>query len=256
MDAASTDAPARGRTIAFRIVAALGGLLFVAANVVFNVASLTDSDGAGIHVVHNMGGLAGFSFLFGIPMLLLAWRPRQVALLRLVVATGLASIIGALLAGVLFTNLLIPPIVAVVLLLLASDRVEMFRLGSPAMVLLALVFIAAIPVVVQALHQAALQGGRTVGDEHIEMFHYAGMAITYLAFVLCGAIAAFPGRAVRTARVLVGLGGAALTITQLAKPDALGSVDAVWAAAGLVLSIVYLAYGYSNAQPVAEGTDT
>ena len=93
-----------------------------------------------------------------------------------------------------------------------------------------------------------------MGDAHTEMLHYAGMAVAYLSFVLAGLVAAFPGRAVRTARVLIGLGGAALTITQLAKPDALGSVDAVWAAAGLVVSVVYLAYGWVNAQPGVEAT--
>ena len=162
--------------------------------------------------------------------------------------------IGALLSGVLLTYLLILPIVVVVLLALAPDRAEVFRLGSPALILLALTFIAAIPLVIEALDQADLQGGHTTGDAHIEMLHYAGMAVAYLSFVLAGFIAAFPGRAVRTARVLVGLGGAVLTITQLAKPDALGSVDAVWAAAGLVVSVVYLAYGWVNAQPGVEVT--
>ena len=253
MDASNTTTPARGMTIAFRIVAAIGGLLFTVPNIVFNAQSLADSNGNGVHVVHNMAGLASFTFLGGIPMLLLAWRPRQVALLRLVVATGLATLIGALLSGVLLTSLLIPPVVAVVLVLLSPDRAEVFRLGSPAIILLALTFIAAIPLVIEALQQADLQGGRTTGDPHIEMFHYAGMAITYLSLLLCGAIAAFPGRAVRSARVLVGLGGAVLTATQLAKPHALGSIDAIWASAGLVLSVVYLAYGYVNAQPAGDG---
>jgi len=256
MDDSKTTTPTRGMTIAFRIVAAIGGFLFTVPNIVFNAQSLADSNGDGIHVVHNMAGLASFTFLGGIPMLLLAWRPRQVALLRLVVATGLATVIGALLSGVLLTSLLIPPVVAVVLVLLSPNRVEVFRLGSPAIVLLALTFIAAIPLVIEALQQADLQGGRTTGDPHIEMFHYAGMAITYVSFVLAGFMAAFPGRAVRTARVLVGLGGAALTATQLAKPHALGSVDAIWAAAGLVVSVVYLVYGWVNVQPLADGIET
>ena len=249
---AQNDGSRTGPTLAFRIVAAIGGVFFAVPTIVFNVGSLTDSNGDGIHVVHNMGSLASFTFLAGIPMILLAWRPRQVALLRLVTATGLATLIGGLLSGVLLTYLLILPVVVVVLLALAPDRAEAFRLGSPALILLALTFIAAIPLVVEAVDQADLQGGHTTGDAHIEMLHYAGMAVAYLSFVLAGFIAAFPGRAVRTARVLVGLGGAALTITQLAKPDALGSVDAVWAAAGLVVSVVYLAYGWVNARPGAE----
>ena len=171
---AQNDGSRTGLTLAFRIVAAIGGVFFVVPTIVFNVGSLTDTSGEGIHVVHNMGSLASFTFLAGIPMLLLAWRPRQVALLRLVTATGLATLIGGLLSGVLLTYLLILPIVAVVLLALALDRAEVFRLGSPALILLALTFIVAIPLVVEALDQADLQGGHTMGDMGIIARWYTG----------------------------------------------------------------------------------
>ena len=194
-------------------------------------------------MVHNLAGLASFTMLAGIPLLLLAWRPRQVALLRLSVACGLATVIGGLLAGVLFTSLLIGAIVPVLLLALSADRAEVFRLGSPNLLLLAVVFICAVPGVVEALRQADLQGGRTSGNEHLEFFHYAGMAIAYLTLIIGGAWSAFPARAVRTARALVGLGGAVLAVSFLAYPDAESSVEASWAVGLLLASVVYVALG-------------
>jgi hypothetical protein len=231
-------------TFAFRIVAALGAILFAGYNIWFNIQSLADLDGQGAHVVHNAAGLSGYALLVGIPMLMLAWRPRQVALLRLVVAAGLATVLGGLRGGVLLSSLLIAVAFVIVLVLLSPDRAGVFRLGSPSIPLVALVFIAAIPLVVEALRQADLQGGQTSGDEHLEFLHYAGMAIAYFAILLGGFVSAFPGRAVRTARLLVGLAGVWLAAIDLLYPDALGTVDRHWAAAGLVLSVVYLVYGY------------
>ena len=243
----------RAMTIAFRVVALLGGLLFTLPNFWFNVQSLGDLDGQAIHVVHNAAGFVGFTMLAGIPMLLLAWRPRQVALLRLVVATSIATVIGGLLGGVLMTTLLLGPVVTVVLLALSAGRAEVFRFGSPHLLLLAVAFIGAIPAVVEGLQQADLQGGRTSGDEHLEFFHYAGMTITHLALVLCAAWSAFPGRAVRSARLLTGFAGAAMALTFAAYPDAVSSIDAIWAVALLLFSIVYIALGEVAAR-AASGT--
>ena len=241
MDVAANDR--KGLTIAFRIVAVLGGLLFVPLNLWFVFQSYSGTGGQEIHVVHNTSGFVSAGLLAGIPMLLLVWRPRQVALLRLCVAAGIAFVIGGLLGGVLFTTLLIAPIVVIVVLALSPVRTEVFRLGSPNLLLLAVVFICAIPAVVEALQQADLQAGKTTGDEHLQFFHYAGMAIMYLALVLAGAWSAFPARAVRTARWLVGLGGAQLAVVFLANPHAVSSVEAKWATGLLIASVVYLALG-------------
>jgi hypothetical protein len=185
-------------------------------------------------------------------MFLLAWRPRQVALLRLVVGTAIAIAIGALAGGVLGPEMLTPIVIIAVLLALSGDRAEVFRLGSPNLLLLAVTFVAAIPLVVEALRQADLQGGVMTGDEHHELLHFAGMAIAYLAVVIGGAWSAFPGRAVRTARILVGLGGATVALASMAFPDAPSAVGSSWAVGGLLASVVYLAMGEVASRAEAE----
>jgi hypothetical protein len=109
--------------------------------------------------------------------------------------------------------------------------------------------VGAVPAVIEALQQADLQGGRTSGDEHLEMLHYAGAAIAYLSLILAGAWSSFPGRAVRSARVLVGLGGAILAIGALAYPDAVSAIDTGWAVGALVLSVLYVVIAETIGRP-------
>ncbi|HYJ60013.1 MAG TPA: hypothetical protein VE032_00945 [Actinomycetota bacterium] len=228
-------------TIAFRIVAGVFGVLFTVAQVIFVVMSVAEMDGQQVHVVHNLAGFATTTMLAAIPLVLLAWRPRQVALLRLVVAAGLATLIGGLLSGVLVSYLLIGLVPPILLLALSHDRREVFRLGAPVIALLAIAIVAAVPAVMEAVRQGDLQGGHLHGDEHIEQLHYAGMAVGVLALLLGAAWSAFPARAARTARDLVGLGGAFLGASSLAYPDAVGAFDTGWAVAVLVLGVLYLA---------------
>ena len=192
-------------------------------------------------VVPPPGVLATTTVLVSVPLLLLAWRPHQVAVLRLVVAGGVASLLGGLLSGVLLSYLLIAVALPIVFLLLSPDRRDVFRFGPPVVALLAIAVVGAVPAVMEAAAQGDLQGGMTQGDEHISQLHYAGMSVGYLTLILAAAWSAFPGRAVRTARDLTGLAGAVLAVSFLAYPDAIGSPDTIWAVALLVLSAVYVA---------------
>jgi hypothetical protein len=241
METTSGAGGSRGVMIAFRVLAVLGGILFAGYQVFFVVQSVFELDGQAIHVVHNLAGLASNSMLAGVPMLLLVWRPRQVALLRLIAAATIGTLIGALLGGVLVSFLLIGVVIGVLLIALSPDRAEVFRLGSPNLLLLAVAFLCGIPAVVEALRQGDLQNGITTGDEHHEFLHYAGMCVAYLSLLIGAAWSAFPARAVRTARWLVGLGGAVLAVSFMAYPDAVSSVELSWAVGLLFASIVYLA---------------
>lgn len=240
-------------TTAFRIVAAVFGLLFTVVQVVFTVPSF-GSGSAEVHVVHNLAGVATTTMTASIPMLLLAWRPHQVALLRLVVATGIATVVGAALSGLLVSTLLIGVIPPIVLMALSRDRRDVVRVGPPVVGLLAIAVVAAVPTAVEAIRQGDLQGGHLHGDEHIEFLHYAGMAIGVLALWLGALWSAFPARAVRTARDLVGLGAAMLGITSLAYPDRVGAMDPPWAVAVLVLGVVYVAVAEMIARRAVEVT--
>ena len=123
---------------------------------------------------------------------------------------------------------------------------------SPNLLLLAVVFICAIPAVVEAARQGDLQGGMTMGDEHLANFHYAVMAIAYLTLVLAGAWSAFPATAVRTARALTGLAGVVLAVGFLLNPDAVSSIDPTWATGLLIASVIYLALGEIASRAPAE----
>jgi hypothetical protein len=108
----TAPARSRGTVIAFRVVAALGFVFFGILTVLFAFPSYVD-DAEKIHAFHNAAALSGYVALSGVPMALLAWRPRQVALLRLIVAVGIGSVIGAALSGVPFTYLLGVPVFTV-----------------------------------------------------------------------------------------------------------------------------------------------
>ena len=227
-------------TRAFRIVAGVVGILLTLLQLFFVGASVAEVGGQEIHVVHNLMGLSTTTVLVSVPLLLLAWRPHQVAVLRLVVAGGIASFLGGLLSGVL-PFLLIAVALPIVFLLLSPDRRDVFRFGPPVVALLAIAVVGAVPGVMEASAQGDLQGGMTQGDEHISQLHYAGMSVGYLTLILAAAWSAFPGRAVRTARDLTGLAGGVLAVSFLAYPDAIGSPETIWAVALLVLSVVYVA---------------
>ena len=240
-------------TLAFRIVAAVLGILLTVVQVAFTVPSLGSGDQQ-IHVVHNLVGVATTTMTAAVPMLLLAWRPRQVALLRLVVATGIATLVGAALSGLLVSTLLIGVIPPIVLMALSADRRDVVRFGPPVLGLLAIAIVATVPAVIEAVRQGDLQGGHLQGDEHIEFLHYAGMAIGVLALWIGALWSAFPARAARTARDLVGLGAAMLGITSLAYPDRVGAMDTTWAVAVLVLGIVYVVVAEMVARRAVEVT--
>jgi hypothetical protein len=227
-------------TLAFRIVAGLFGVVFTLPQAYFVVQSLAEMDGQEVHVVHNLGAFATTTVIAGISLLLLAWRPRQVALLRVVVAAGAATLVAGLLAGVLGSALVIGLFPPVLLLALSEDRREVFRFGPPVGALLAIAVVCAVPAVLEAVRQGDLQGGTTHGDEHVEFLHYAGMSVGYLSLLLAAAWSAFPGRAVRTARDLTGMGGALLGVSMLTYPEAVGAIDTVWAGGLVALSVVYI----------------
>jgi hypothetical protein len=228
-----------GRLVAFRVLAGVGGALLALSWIAFAVPSFLDEDER-IHVVHNIGGLCSYVLLMGVPLMLLAWRPRQVGLLRLLVAAMLASLIGGLMSGDFFTGYTIPFVWIGVVIALAPDRREIVRIGSPNLLLLAVPIAGVLPAMVYAGRMADLQHGPT-SDPHVELHHWSGMAVTAILLVLAAATSSIPGRAVRTARLLTGFAGALLAVGYIAYPNKPGSVDTVWAVALLLASVVYLA---------------
>jgi hypothetical protein len=163
-----------------------------------------------------------------------------VALFRLAVVGSIAVVVAGAIGGTI-TSVVITFVVVLALVWLHPVRADVLRLGALDVPLLAIVVVAAIPAVAYGLGQADLQATRPAEDPHVELEHYAGMAGAAFAFVLAGAVAAFDGPAVRIARWLVGLGGAALAASFLAYPDHVSAIDRQWAVAVLAISVVYLA---------------
>jgi hypothetical protein len=230
----------RGRLVAFRVIAIIGAVFLGGVTVAFLVLTFVD-DEQEIHALHNVAGAAIYIPLFVVPLVAAVRDPLgSVAAFRIALAASVAVVVTGVIGGTI-ASALITFVVVLVLLWLHPARNEVLRLGALDVPLLAIVAVAAIPAVVYGLGEADLQANRPTSDPHAQFEHYAGMAAGAVGLILAGATAAFGGPGERLARWLVGLGGAALATSFLVYPDHVSAIDRGWAAAALVLSVLYLA---------------
>lgn len=135
----TTSEVARGRFLAFRILAGLlGGIAFVP-SVLFVVGSFTD-DAQDIHLVHNVSGLAGYGLVFGAAGLIMASRPRDsVAAFRALAFSAVLSLFAGLIAGDVVSGFwFFGAVFAIVLFALHPDRADAIRVRSVSPALLGL----------------------------------------------------------------------------------------------------------------------
>ena len=148
---------------------------------------------------------------------------------------------------------LVPIVVTVLLWWFHPARGQRMRLGGrPQPILAALALLAAIPLVVYALDQAAIQRACVDGDQHCEEFHYAGMAALAFALPLVALVASFrtPGWLI-TAR-LVSAAAAVFGLSAVLFPDLPSSVGTTWgfvALGGAVLFLGVAEWGARKAPP-------
>jgi hypothetical protein len=242
MDAAPTTRTAsRGRTLAFRIVAAVVGLFGLGGTLPFAIAGFTSADQE-IHRLHNVAGALSYGVLLGVSLLACAWRPERslgpfwVAVASAIATTAAGLVAGDFISGIYFTA----PITLVILLWLHPSRAELLpRRVDPATAVLALV--ALVPATAFALTQARFQTNAFPGDPHAELHHYSAMAITALALPLAAFAAALvvPGR--RLAAWLVGIVGAGLGVASLALSDHIGAVEPPWAWLAIIWGVAIVA---------------
>jgi hypothetical protein len=179
----------------FSVVAALfaaifGLLLFGWVGLVFG---WIDNEAGGIHRIHNIGGSGvTVGILIAVPLLVLARRRDDIALLQTVAFVGLAFAVAAVLASD-WVSLAFLPIVAIpVVVLLAIGR-GWRRFASagagfaPAVFLVTLA--SAVFWVTYALSTAKLQRTGSPHDPHVEMHHWTSMASMALAIVFLGLLA-------------------------------------------------------------------
>jgi hypothetical protein len=237
MSATVTASLARRK--AFRIVSGIVGTLVVAFTVPFLIASFVVSEQE-IHVVHNIGGLAGFGLILGATLVLAAWRPEsmispfQAALAGAILSAvgGLAS--GDFISGVWFSS----PVAAAILFPLHPARAELLRFSRPQIAMLLLAAAAAVPAVGYALSNAELQ--RTTDpalDPHSEMHHWSGMAVMALVIVGAAAVAALRTRGWRATAWLAGLGAALYGIASIVWPNHAGAEGATWGSLSLAWGV-------------------
>lgn len=233
----------RGRTLASRIVAGVFAALAIVPSLLFVVTSFTD-DEQEIHLVHNVGGVAGFGLVLGGAAFALALAPRDsTGAFRALAIGAVVSLAVGLMAGDLVGGFwFLPAVIAIVLYLLHPDRAETMRLRSTSVPLLLLGLVALVPATIFALDQAELQRNANAAlDPHAEFHHYSGMAAVGLLLAAGALASATGGGGKRLVAWATGLGAALWAVASLAYPDHLGATDTLWAILTLAWGVAVVA---------------
>jgi hypothetical protein len=152
-----------------------------------------DNQAGGIHRVHNIGGSGVLTGIFiAVPLLVLAWRREDVALLQTVAFAGLgfavASVIASDWIGLAFVLIVAIPVV--VLLAIGRGWRPFASAGEGfASAVFVVTLAAAVFWVTYALSTARLQRTGSPHDPHVEMHHWTSMASMALAIVFVGLLA-------------------------------------------------------------------
>jgi hypothetical protein len=207
--------------------------------------------GREIHKVHDLAYGAQAGILFAAALVLQSVNPeRKPAIMLTAAASGLANAVGYSLGGNFFFGL-VPFVVLGLLWWLHPARHEL-RLAGPVHPLMAgLAVLAAIPLVIYALDQAAIQRACLAGDPHCDEFHYAGMAAIALAIPLAGLVASFSTRGWRISAWLAGLATAVFGLAAMLFPEHTSSVGTTWGAVALGGAVLFVAIAELRARRVA-----
>ena len=194
------------------------------------------------HKVHDLGYGAVAGLLVALPFLLQAWSPeRKPAVMQGAAAAGLGLALGYGLGGQpVFA--LVPIVIAVLLWWFHPSRGQPMRLGGrPHPAMAALAVLAAIPLVMFAIDQAAIQRACIEADQHCREFHYAGMAALSFAIPLVALVASFRSVGWRTVARLVAAAAAVFGLSAVLFPEVGSSVGTTWGAVALGGAVVFLA---------------
>lgn len=193
----------------------------------------------------------GFLFVPAVVGILAQFRrpSRNVAgqLMALIPSVGLLL---TLLLTLVFTNntrVLQPPwvtvgaaaLIAMSLHPAGRDFFRSFSVSRVNSVMLALVIIAAVPLLVYASTNIGLQG--TVTDDHAAAGHYGFMAAFSLTVIGVGLLASLRPDGWRLTAWVGGLLPALLGLTSLIYPDSTSSLGTIWALAAIVWGALFVA---------------
>jgi hypothetical protein len=212
-----------------------------------------------IHRVHDIGssGIATGIFV-AIPLLVLAWRRDDIALLQMLLAAAAATVIGSVLAldwgFLVFVVILAVPIVVLLAVSKGWGRFTARGLGlAPELLVAAIVslpFWGAF-----AVAMAKLQRAGPADDPHVEMHHWTGMAIMGIGVVLMAALSSKRTQGWRIVAWLTGLGSivyGVASITFATYPGSTvpypGSEGSFWGALAIAWGVVFVALAERRAR--------
>lgn len=200
-----------------------------------------------MHQVHGVGWGVTAGLLLAVGFGSQAVAPRAYAGMQSAVAATVALIAVGLAAGGL---LQLAPIVVVAAIAVAvhPQRAQLARMAPRSRALLALVALAAVPLLVYAADQVGLARAALPGDPHVaEDNHYQSMAAMAVGLLLVGSVAAARQPGWRVPLYTAGLGMALFGVASIASAMP-GSVGPIWGTAALVGGVAFVAVGEVEAQ--------
>ena len=201
------------------------------------------------HRIHDLT----FAFLFvptGVGMLAQLRRPLQNAAGQVMaIIPSVALVLTAVLAN--NTDVLQPPWVTVGVTALTATVLHptwrglfrSFRLARMSRVMLALVIIAAVPLLALASTNVAMQA--TVPDEHARSGHYGFMAAFAFTVIGIGLLASLRPDGWRVTAWVAGILPALLGVASIVYPDAASSLDFPWALAAIAWGVAFIAAAFA-----------
>lgn len=250
-NAAATPEPSRGRVLAFRIIAAVGGSLAVLLTAPFAVVVVLSSGEDIIHRIHVIAGALGYGLLSGVTLVLCAWRPAEfVSAFQVAAATTFAVLVAGLLSGDLVAaGYVVQVVIVAVLFVLHPARDRVVRIPALSVPLAVLSAAALVPSIGYLLTWSAMQRHGVAGDPHAEMHHYSGMAAIGIGMSLAGAAVSLRASGWRPMAWFVGASWITMAVASLVWPDYVSAFDAPEAWAALVYGIAFVGVAEWEARP-------
>jgi hypothetical protein len=247
---AASPKAGRGRLIAFRVIAILGGLVVAVFAFPAAIGSILSNGVESIHRIHNTSGAMGFGVMLGVSVLLAAWHPeRQIAAFQLAIASTVAVVISGLAsADLVKAGYLGSVVVLAILSALHPARRRVFSMNGLSVPLAVLAFVTAIPGVAYFLTQTNLQkvgAVMTPNSPHILMHHYSGIAASGIIFLLAGLVTALQAPGWRYALWVTGLTAIVLGAVSVVypAPDYASALASPWTWLAILWGVVFIAAG-------------
>lgn len=236
---------------AFRIVAAIVGVLALLLTVPFTVGAFFD-DAERIHRFHYLAGSLGSGVFTGVSLLACARRPEAIGPFWVAVASGVASTLAGIVSGDFVSGVwFAAPLIIVVLFALHPARRALFDVDGIDVPTAILALAALVPAGAYAVTQAELQRNGVSIDPHVEFHHYSGMAAYVFTLPLAGFAAALrvPGR--RTAGWIVGVVAAGLGLSSLLLSTYASAFEPIWSWLAMAWGIAVVATAQLGRESVA-----